>query len=137
MTLSKIICLLFLVLMGCTTGNKDALKLTQYLNQGSKLYQQHCSNCHQTDGSGLGQLIPPLNNNFSSENIVLTVCSIKNGLEGVITVEDKTYDRIMPANRQLTSLEIAQITTYITNSWGQQNGLTDVLITDSILTRCN
>ena len=32
------------------------------LASGYQLYEKNCSNCHQTDGSGLAQLYPPLIN---------------------------------------------------------------------------
>jgi cytochrome c553 len=35
---------------------------TVNLASGYQLYEKNCSNCHQTDGSGLAQLYPPLLN---------------------------------------------------------------------------
>ena len=73
----------------------DDLKTRQYAIQGQQLYLQHCSNCHQEDGTGLNRLIPPL----------------------------RQADYMMPGNNNLTPLEIAQIGTYIYNIWGNDYGL--------------
>ncbi len=117
-------------------SDKDSIKFRQYMDHGARLYEQHCSNCHQPDGTGLGKLIPPLNNNFAITNLSMTICGIKNGLHGPINVDGQEYDRKMPSNTKLSSLEIAQIITFITNNWKQEGGLTDVNKADSVLMRC-
>ena len=48
---------------------------------------------------------------------------IRNGLKGSIMVNDIEYNQPMPGNSNLTPLEIAQISTYIYNVWGNEHGL--------------
>lgn len=124
-----------LVMVGCQSPQE--VKFQQYMSQGEHLYATHCMNCHQSDGSGLGRLIPPLKNSYAIDHLSLAVCSIKYGLEGDITVDSVKYNGKMPANPALTSLEIAEILTYITNSWGQRNEMISVDKTDSLLQECN
>lgn len=101
-------------------GIKD-LKTRQYAVAGQELYVQHCANCHQKDGSGLGQLIPPLKGVGYSENDAPRIAYIiRNGLQGEIVVNEKTYNQPMPANPQLKPLDIANITTYVISKWGDQ-----------------
>ena len=129
--------LILSIFVRCSSTHTDSLKTEKYINQGRILYERHCSNCHQPDGTGLGKLIPPLNNDFPFQNLPITVCAIKYGLKGPINIEGQLYNREMPRNEKLTSLEIAQITTFVTNSWGQQHEITDVHKIDSLLKACH
>lgn len=115
-------------------SNADKIKFNQDILQGQILYITHCSNCHQADGSGLGQLIPPLAGaDYLIENPGKAICGIKNGMKGEIVVNGVSYNQPMPANPKLTALEIAQIMTYIGNTWGNEMGLfTTKDVTDAL-----
>ncbi|MDO9551037.1 cytochrome c [Rhodonellum sp.] len=102
-------------------------KVMQYALEGKLLYGQHCANCHKDDGKGLGKLIPPLNpSDYMVEDIGRTVRLIKNGMEGEIMVNGNSYNQAMPANPKLTNIEIAQISTYLYNIWGNEKGLISI-----------
>lgn len=104
--------------------SKDKLKFNQDLIQGQRLYTTHCSNCHQQNGEGLGSLFPPLAGaDYLLQNPEKVICGIKHGIQGEIRVNGISYNQPMPANKQLTDLEIAQIMTFIGNSWGNEMGL--------------
>jgi mono/diheme cytochrome c family protein len=112
-------------------------KLQQYKVQGEELYLTHCSNCHQANGSGLGLLFPPLNeSDFVDTNKEKVICLIENGIEGEIIVNGKSFNKPMPALPQLTDLEIAEITTYLYNSWGREMGIVDVNEVTSTIKNC-
>ena len=118
------------------TGNSSP-KFQQYYNQGEQLYIRHCSNCHQQNGRGLGLLYPPLDtSDYMENNFDEVVCLIRNGKEGPLTVNGKSYNQKMPAIR-LADLEIAEITTYIYNSWKRERGLVDVNLVSEILKSCD
>jgi cytochrome c551 len=122
--------------LGCGTKGENAtntirdisdLKTKQYAVEGQQLYLNHCSNCHQEDGSGLRQLIPPLAGaDYMLENMDNTIRIIKYGQKGNVVVNGQAYNQPMPANMKLTNLEIAQISTYIYNVWGHNKGLIDL-----------
>lgn len=100
---------------------RDELRFQQYAVQGRLLYIQHCSNCHQMDGTGLAQLIPPLAKaDFLNQNPRKVLCIIRWGHEGSIVVNELEYNQPMPANPQLKDIEIAEIATYIFNAWGNK-----------------
>jgi nitrite reductase (NO-forming) len=44
------------------------------------------------------------------------------GLQGPVTVNGKEYNSIMPPMSQLTDDEVAQLATYVLNSWGNPGG---------------
>ncbi|MEQ8470847.1 MAG: cytochrome c [Marinoscillum sp.] len=122
---------------GQKTDHRTEIKLKQYIVQGKQLYNTYCSNCHQADGSGLAQLYPPLaNSDYLLENLPRAACTIKNGMNGEITVNGVKFNQMMPANKNLSPLEIAEILTYITNSWGNDAGLSDVQIMNRWLSKC-
>lgn len=118
-------------------SGSEAIKFDQYMFQGEQLYLTHCLNCHQKDGSGLGKLIPPLSTDFVAKQRELSICGIKHGLEGPITINGITYQGVMPSNPRLTPLEIAEIMTYISNSWGNDFGMVNSLEVGKILKECN
>jgi cytochrome c551 len=110
-----------------TLNDIQDLKTKQYAIAGKDLYELHCANCHQKDGTGLGRLIPPLAaSDFMNEDIGRTVRIIRNGIQGEIIVNGIQYNQPMPGNSKLTLLEIAEITTYIYNIWGDRERMIDI-----------
>lgn len=117
---------------------KESVKLDQYIVEGRDLYLQHCSNCHQKNGEGLGRLYPPLNkSDFLTDNQEQVMCLIKNGISGPIVVNGIEYNQPMPGLSELTALEIAEITTYIYNKWELKAGLFDVKFAEKALQACD
>lgn len=116
--------------------SKEELKRDQYYSEGYQLYTINCANCHQADGKGLANLYPPIVGSKYVSKTEPLVCIIKNGLEGEIVVAGKTYNRPMPANPKLSDIEIAEIITYISNSWGTETTYTRTDSVTAILLRC-
>ena len=129
-------------LVNCTTpsdkkNDSFSSKFTQYYNQGEQLYQKNCSNCHQKNGSGLGRVYPPLNNSdYLKNNFAEAICLIRNGTKGGIIVNGINFNQPMPGIPTLTDLEIAEIATYIYNSWSNNRGMIEVKDVSNILQRC-
>ncbi|MPR32182.1 c-type cytochrome [Cytophagaceae bacterium SJW1-29] len=124
-----------LVLCGCQSA--EELKTEQYYAEGYQLYTTQCSNCHQADGQGLADLYPPLRESTYLSRKNDLICITKNGLSGKIKVGSKTYNRPMPANPKLTDIEIAEIVTYVTNTWGKETNYTPIDSVTAALTRCS
>lgn len=116
---------------------RTKIRMRQYMVQGKMLYQMHCQNCHGEDGLGLGKLIPPLaKSDYLVADIARSMCIIKNGQEGKILVNGIEYEQIMPALNNLTPLEIAEIVTFVSNSWGNNTRLWDVKEAEKVLANC-
>src|SRR5688572_7922903 len=122
------------LLSGC--GNSSA-KFRQYYVQGEKLYLKHCSNCHQNDGTGLGRVYPPLSgSDFMKNNFEEVICLMRYGISGELIVNGQQFDKPMQGISTLTDLEIAEITTYIYNTWGHEKGIIEVRQVSAILNTC-
>lgn len=128
-----------LVILGCSCSGKSesGVKFQQYYVQGEVLYKKHCSNCHQANGMGLGLVYPPLNkSDYMKNNFEQALCLMKHGIDKEITVNGKSYVQPMPGIPSLTDLEIAEIATYIYNSWDNQRGLVDVAEVSKVMSQC-
>ncbi|MBX2915114.1 MAG: cytochrome c [Cyclobacteriaceae bacterium] len=133
---NSIVGFIFLAI-ACVPGQRD-VKFQQYYAEGEVLYQQHCANCHQADGSGLGKLYPPLaKSDFLEKGPEAVLCLIKYGVEGEMIVNGITYNKAMPGIPSLTELEIAEIVTYILNSWGNTSEMVEVNQASLILDTCS
>ena len=135
--------LIFLVLICCACGkpggreHPSSAKFQQYYNQGEQLYLQHCSNCHQKSGTGLGLVYPPLNeSDFIDQKLEEVICLMRNGRKGELLVNGKMYNQTMPPTT-LSDLEIAEIATYVYNSWGRERGILEVSQVALQLQRCD
>lgn len=115
----------------------EEVKLEQYRVAGQQLYVQHCSNCHQTDGKGLAKLYPPVDkSDYVDENFYQVICLMRHGMRGEVVVNGTVYNQPMPGIPQLTKLELAEIATYIYNSWGREEGIVTVHDTEKALQKC-
>lgn len=114
---------LLLTVTSLTLGCQDAqaIKLKQYQAHGRALYLRHCSSCHQPDGQGLAELYPPVAfADYIQEDLSRAICVTRKGLSEEIIVNGKMYNLPMPANKQLSTLEVAEIVTYLTTEWGDR-----------------
>lgn len=126
-------------LFSCTSKSGDnSAKFQQYYVQGQVLYLKHCSNCHQANGKGLGRLYPPLDqSDFMDGNFKKVVCIVKYGSQGSLVVNGVEYNMAMKGMPGLTELEVAEIVTYIYNTWSHQKGLIDATEAAQLLSTCN
>ncbi|RAJ99808.1 cytochrome c [Larkinella arboricola] len=116
--------------------SQEELKKEKYFVEGYQLYTEHCANCHQTDGKGLEALYPPINGSDYLKNKEKVICLIRFGQNEPITVNGKRFSRPMPANPQLTDIDVAAITTYIYNKWGDETVISDVKEVSRVLDVC-
>lgn len=110
-----------LLLMAAQTKPKPVPK--KNMENGKKVYDTYCLACHQQDGSGVPNMTPPLvKTTWVSGDKTRLVQIILKGMHGV-EVDGETYDNVMAAHDYLTDQEIADVTTYIRNSFGNKAGM--------------
>lgn len=131
--LLKVFLPLFAVVSFTSCQSEEKIKLEQYYIGGKELYEQNCANCHQKDGKGFQNLYPPIAGSDYLKNKEKVIYIIKNGLSGEIMVNGKKYNQPMPANNQLTNLDIAEVVTYIYNEWNGETKITEVKEVEKVL----
>jgi len=104
-------------------GNKT---LAEKIASGKNLYTKTCFACHQANGEGIPSAFPPLaKSDYLNEDVKRTIGIVLNGKTGEITVNGKKYNSVM-TKQTLTEDEIADVLTYVYNSWG--NNKTNVKV---------
>jgi len=99
------------------------LTLDEQVKAGSVLFNGTCSVCHQANGEGLPGVFPPLaGSDYLKAHREELIGIVLNGLNGKVTVNGKDYNSVMPPMSQHTDDEIANILTYVLNSWDNDGG---------------
>jgi nitrite reductase (NO-forming) len=93
------------------------------IKAGAALFTGTCSVCHQANGEGLASVFPPLaKSDFLTQGNAKSIAVVINGLSGPVKVNGKDYNSVMPPMSQLNDDAIANILTYVNNSWGNSGG---------------
>lgn len=104
--------------------NAAEMEQAKYTTGGKDLYIKYCQNCHNANGEGLGELYPALTDStFLKDNKSKLACIIKNGSNQPMLINGKTYEGKMPAFQKIENIDIAKIIVYITNSFGNKQGM--------------
>lgn len=103
-----------------TQTNTNTEKSASMANHpGKKVYDSVCLACHMADGSGVPGMHPPLIQtewvNGDKERLIEITL---NGMSGKIEVNGETYNSIMPPHSHLSDKQIADVLTYIRQSFG-------------------
>ena len=86
--------------------------------QGQAIYERYCATCHMETGEGLRGLYPPLaQSDYLTNHREKLPCIIRNGIEGPIIVNGKTYNQPMVAVPDLNETEIHNLLNYISQAW--------------------
>jgi mono/diheme cytochrome c family protein len=103
--------------------------------RGKKVYELYCLACHQQDGMGVPRMNPPLSKTkwVAGDKKQLITIVLKGLKGGEIEIDGDTYHNPMAAHDFLKDKEIADVLTYIRNSFG--NKATMVTTTEVKLVR--
>ena len=98
-----------------------ATNLASQIKDGERLYLMNCSACHQVSGKGMSGVFPPLAaSDYLLADKSRAIKTVLGGLTGKITVNGKEYNAVMPNFSYLKDAEVANIITYVMNSWGNK-----------------
>ncbi len=93
----------------------------QQIAAGEVLFRGTCSVCHQPTGQGIPNVFPPLaKSDFLMADKQRAIGIVLNGLSGVVEVNGMRFNSVMPPMSQLNDDDVANILTYVRNSWGNQ-----------------
>ncbi len=99
------------------------VSLEDRIANGAKLYSTNCSACHQAEGQGLKGAFPPLaESDYLAQGSAAAVSAVINGLSGPVTVNGVDYNSVMPALAYLSDSDVADVVTFVMNSWGNPGG---------------
>lgn len=86
---------------------------------GSQIYSSRCANCHQSNGEGVANAFPPLNQaRWVTDDKGPIIRILLHGLIGEIEVRGNVYNGNMPAwGNQMSDEEIAAVITHVRQSW--------------------
>jgi mono/diheme cytochrome c family protein len=111
--------ILFFMLSAVVIFAQDGLKAS--IERGKKVYENTCLACHQVNGSGVPGMNPPLKKTkwvLGDKKTVINI--VLKGLDKEIEVNDETYSNTMPSFAMLSDKEIADVLTYVRNSFGNK-----------------
>jgi nitrite reductase (NO-forming) len=106
-------------------SNPEITNITKeiQMERGKKVFLSVCFACHMQEGQGLPGVFPPLaGSDFLKADKDRAVRIPLKGLSGPIVVNGKTYNNVMPPQTQLSDEQIADVLTYVMNSWGNNVG---------------
>ena len=113
-----IFCLLAFSLCAFTLPQQSGLKASK--DRGKIVYDTYCLACHMQDGGGAPRMNPPLiKTSFVLGDKKKLISIVMNGLSGV-EVEGEDYSNVMAPHNFLTDQQIADVLTYVRNSFGNK-----------------
>ena len=114
MTSLKSLALVFLAAAAVAAPDAETMK------RGAAAYAKGtCIACHQPTGAGLPPVFPPLaGSEWVAKSTSIAIRNILHGMQGPITVKGVPYNSMMPAVTTLSEKEIADVVTFVSNSWG-------------------
>jgi mono/diheme cytochrome c family protein len=107
---------------GQATHHKIATtSLAASIASGQKLYVQYCVTCHQADGGGVPNMNPPLiNTSYVLGDKTKLIQIVLNGFNEDVLINGKSYSNAMTPHAFMKDKEIADVLTYVCNSFGNK-----------------
>lgn len=103
------------------TAAKSTVVPAAVLTRGKEVYELNCLACHQADGGGVPRLNPPLIKTtyvLGAKPSLIEI--VLKGSQGKVEIEGETFHNPMPAMPHLTDQQIADVLTYVRNSFGNK-----------------
>jgi|SRR5450755_1818062 mono/diheme cytochrome c family protein len=104
-------------------SNHCAVKKSPFrisMDSGKVVYAKQCLTCHQVDGLGVPNMNPPLNGKDIIGAKPKLIEIIIKGLTAHQEIDGQSYQNVMPAHPEMKDPEIADVLTYIRNSFGNK-----------------
>ncbi|HEX4958896.1 MAG TPA: cytochrome c [Lacibacter sp.] len=107
------------------TSQQPDLKAS--MQRGKKVYDTYCLACHQVDGAGVPRMNPPLiKTSYVLGDKKRLINVILKGLNEEVEINGEYYDNPMPPQPQLSDQQVADVLTYVRNSFGNKGSAVTV-----------
>jgi nitrite reductase (NO-forming) len=111
------------VVAATAAAQQGNLTLEDQVKAGGEHFAGTCAVCHQPNGGGLPGVFPPLaKSDFLAADPKRAINIVLGGFSGKVTVNGTEYNSVMPPMNQLNDDEIANVLTFVLNSWGNPGG---------------
>jgi len=91
------------------------------MEHGAKIYTVNCLTCHFIDGGGVPNMNPPLvKTSWVLGDKTRLIKVVLNGFKENVAIDGQTYSNNMAPHNFLKDDEIADVLTYIRNSFGNK-----------------
>lgn len=120
-----VVCLILIavVLMSFHQSTPDKMMM----QRGKKVYDTYCLTCHQADGAGVPRMNPPLiKTTYVLGDKKRLINIVLKGFNESVEINGDYYDNPMPAQPQLNDQQVADVLTYVRNSFGNKASLITV-----------
>lgn len=99
----------------------DSAAESHVMAAGGAIYQDLCSACHKSDGSGVPNLIPDFAHvaTVSTGDPTTVLRVILQGAQSVATDQEPTGPAMPAFGWQLNDAQVAAVATYVRNHWGK------------------
>ncbi len=113
--INRIVCVIIVLGISFSSNAQDLVK-------GKKIYETRCLVCHQADGGGVPNMNAPLDGstNLVGNNIARLVRIVKGGYNEKIALDGYYYNNVMTPNPDFKDEDIANVLSYVRNSWGNK-----------------
>jgi mono/diheme cytochrome c family protein len=101
-----------------TAARKPTASLSTSIAAGQKVYMQYCVSCHQVDGGGVQHMNPPLIKTtyvLGDKSRIIKI--VLHGFSEDVDINGDSYSNTMPSFDMLKDQEIADVLTYVRNSF--------------------
>ncbi|MEP6594754.1 MAG: cytochrome c [Ginsengibacter sp.] len=103
-------------LTGCGGGIPEAR-----MESGKKVYVTYCQSCHMDDGAGVPDMNAPLRGSkYVAGDKDKLVSIVLHGSKAFVNDPGRTYQNKMPSLANLADQQIADVLTYIRNSFNNK-----------------
>jgi mono/diheme cytochrome c family protein len=100
---------------------KDQPSIQDSITRGKKVYDAYCLPCHLADGGGVPRMNPPLIKTvYVLGDKKRLVGIVLNGMDEPLEIDGETYSNVMAPHEFLKDQEIADVLTYVRNSFGNK-----------------
>ncbi len=115
------------VIISCKNNILTLSKPSESVNRGKIVYNKYCLACHQTDGSGVPGMYPPVKGtdwvNGDKERLIKIILE---GIKGDIEVKGEIYSNEMPVHNFLSDQQIADLLTYLRSNLGNNASVVSI-----------